>query len=231
MWLDKTSGESENKIWMTANTKPCPKCQSPVEKSSGCNHVTCRCGQVRPAGRPPVTAISAQAEPLFKGLDRRTHCVSCMHADGAPADTCRPAALTPMTLSHCSTSAGCVARRQECRTPGRPFRSTPAAASRTSRTCALPTPPGARPASWPVAELAPDALQHKASAPVVQLQRALNVAICQYVGRIVISRQRLPRRELKRYHHYLERWEAHVASQRLEAEQVVFVCLWLVVLL
>lgn len=182
MWLDKTSGESENKTWMTANTKPCPKCQSPVEKSSGCNHVTCRCGQVPPAGRPPVTAISAQPEfsSLFKGLDRRTHCVSCMHADGALADTCRTAALTPMTFSRCSISAGCAARRRECRTPGRPSRSTPAAASRTSRTCALPTPPGARPASWPVAELAPDptALQHKASAPVFQLQCALNVAIC-----------------------------------------------------
>mmetsp|Transcript_14211 Transcript_14211/g.42929 ORF Transcript_14211/g.42929 Transcript_14211/m.42929 type:complete len:605 (-) Transcript_14211:1274-3088(-) len=45
MWEDKTTGESETKHWVAANTKPCPKCHSNVEKISGCNLVTCRCGQ------------------------------------------------------------------------------------------------------------------------------------------------------------------------------------------
>ena len=31
---------------LQANTKACPKCSKPVEKNGGCNHVTCKCGQV-----------------------------------------------------------------------------------------------------------------------------------------------------------------------------------------
>lgn len=109
-WLEKTSGESENKTWMTANTKPCPKCQWPVEKSSGCNHVTCRCGQ--------------------------HFCWLCGAATG---------------LSHTWTSIA-------------------------AHTCG----------------------RYKEEAD----QRIADAA-----------------RDLKRYHHYLGRWEAHVASQKLEEEQ------------
>jgi len=47
LWDNKIQGDSENKNWMTANTKPCPKCGNPVEKNGGCNHVSCRCGQAR----------------------------------------------------------------------------------------------------------------------------------------------------------------------------------------
>lgn len=46
VWDEKTSGDSETRNWMAANTKPCPKCNKPVEKNGGCNHVTCKCGQV-----------------------------------------------------------------------------------------------------------------------------------------------------------------------------------------
>ena len=31
-----------NDEWVTRNTKPCPKCKSPVLKDDGCNHMTCR---------------------------------------------------------------------------------------------------------------------------------------------------------------------------------------------
>jgi len=45
-WNLKNGNESENITWMIANTKPCPnqKCCKPIEKSQGCNHMTCsRC--------------------------------------------------------------------------------------------------------------------------------------------------------------------------------------------
>ena len=29
------------KLWMKANTRPCPKCDAPIEKNQGCNHMTC----------------------------------------------------------------------------------------------------------------------------------------------------------------------------------------------
>jgi ariadne-1 len=32
-WDKKSSAESENLTWIMANTKPCPKCQRPIEKN------------------------------------------------------------------------------------------------------------------------------------------------------------------------------------------------------
>jgi len=48
LWKQKCQDDSETKNWMSANTKPCPKCAKPVEKNGGCNLVTCHCGQVQP---------------------------------------------------------------------------------------------------------------------------------------------------------------------------------------
>lgn len=28
--------------WIISNTKPCPSCSSPIQKTEGCNHMTCR---------------------------------------------------------------------------------------------------------------------------------------------------------------------------------------------
>lgn len=33
--------ESKNMSWILANTKPCPNCNSHIEKNHGCNHMTC----------------------------------------------------------------------------------------------------------------------------------------------------------------------------------------------
>lgn len=44
-WRQKSQDDSETKNWLTANTKPCPKCSKPVEKNGGCNLVVCHCGQ------------------------------------------------------------------------------------------------------------------------------------------------------------------------------------------
>jgi len=45
MWERKRKDDSETMHWITANTKPCPKCGKLVEKNGGCNLMTCRCGQ------------------------------------------------------------------------------------------------------------------------------------------------------------------------------------------
>lgn len=34
-WNIKNSAESENVTWILANTKPCPKCRTPIEKNQG----------------------------------------------------------------------------------------------------------------------------------------------------------------------------------------------------
>ena len=41
-WNEKNCAESENILWIKANTKKCPKCRKPIEKNQGCNHMTCK---------------------------------------------------------------------------------------------------------------------------------------------------------------------------------------------
>lgn len=41
-WISKNSSEAENTEWILAYTKPCPKCNRPIEKNLGCMHMTCR---------------------------------------------------------------------------------------------------------------------------------------------------------------------------------------------
>ncbi|XP_074316181.1 putative E3 ubiquitin-protein ligase ARI10 [Silene latifolia] len=40
-WMLKNSNEAENTKWILAFSKPCPKCKRPIEKNTGCNHMTC----------------------------------------------------------------------------------------------------------------------------------------------------------------------------------------------
>ena len=35
-------GSSKTDDWIATNTKPCPRCKSPIEKTYGCNHMRCR---------------------------------------------------------------------------------------------------------------------------------------------------------------------------------------------
>lgn len=41
-WLVKCRDDSETYNWLIANTKPCPKCGTSIEKNGGCNHMTCK---------------------------------------------------------------------------------------------------------------------------------------------------------------------------------------------
>eukprot|EP00567_Pseudictyota_dubia_P001932 CAMPEP_0197466988 /NCGR_PEP_ID=MMETSP1175-20131217/65337_1 /TAXON_ID=1003142 /ORGANISM="Triceratium dubium, Strain CCMP147" /LENGTH=609 /DNA_ID=CAMNT_0043003047 /DNA_START=1 /DNA_END=1830 /DNA_ORIENTATION=+ len=41
-WNEKCRNESETANWILANTKPCPKCSSRIEKNQGCNHMSCQ---------------------------------------------------------------------------------------------------------------------------------------------------------------------------------------------
>jgi len=38
----KCKDDSETANWIVANTKPCPRCKTAIEKNEGCNHMTCR---------------------------------------------------------------------------------------------------------------------------------------------------------------------------------------------
>lgn len=40
-WILKNKDESQSDNWILVNTKPCPECRRPIEKSLGCNHMTC----------------------------------------------------------------------------------------------------------------------------------------------------------------------------------------------
>ena len=40
-WDMKNNSESENILWLKANTKPCPNCNKNIEKNQGCNHMQC----------------------------------------------------------------------------------------------------------------------------------------------------------------------------------------------
>ncbi|KAJ4877869.1 putative E3 ubiquitin-protein ligase ARI3 [Raphanus sativus] len=45
LWSKKCEDESETLNWITVHTKMCPKCSRPVDRSYGCNLMTCICGQ------------------------------------------------------------------------------------------------------------------------------------------------------------------------------------------
>jgi len=41
-WIKKCDDDSETSIWISANTKECPKCGATIEKDGGCNHMVCK---------------------------------------------------------------------------------------------------------------------------------------------------------------------------------------------
>jgi len=45
-WKKIHGGENTglDESYVAAYSRPCPRCQSPIEKNHGCNHMTCKCG-------------------------------------------------------------------------------------------------------------------------------------------------------------------------------------------
>ncbi|KAG5472436.1 hypothetical protein LSCM1_03835 [Leishmania martiniquensis] len=43
-WKNYCSKEGANLAYILSRTKQCPKCKKTIEKSGGCNHMTCKCG-------------------------------------------------------------------------------------------------------------------------------------------------------------------------------------------
>ncbi|KAI8647651.1 hypothetical protein BD408DRAFT_473390 [Parasitella parasitica] len=41
-WWRKKEEDSATATWISSHTKDCPKCQSPIEKNGGCNHMWCK---------------------------------------------------------------------------------------------------------------------------------------------------------------------------------------------
>uniref|UniRef100_A0A1I7U101 RBR-type E3 ubiquitin transferase n=1 Tax=Caenorhabditis tropicalis TaxID=1561998 RepID=A0A1I7U101_9PELO len=41
-WLRRCQDDNSSYKWLNANTKDCPTCQTPIEKTGGCNHMTCQ---------------------------------------------------------------------------------------------------------------------------------------------------------------------------------------------
>jgi ariadne-1 len=40
-WNDRITGDTDNLLWIKANTKACPNCKTFIEKNQGCNSVRC----------------------------------------------------------------------------------------------------------------------------------------------------------------------------------------------
>lgn len=79
-WERRMRDGTETSSWLSANTKPCPKCGKSVEKAGGCNLVVCRCGQAfcwlcgQATGREHTwTSIAGHSCGAYKEeADRRT---------------------------------------------------------------------------------------------------------------------------------------------------------------
>jgi hypothetical protein len=71
----KATNENLFEEWKRASTRPCPRCQSAIEKNGGCNHVTCRncqchfCWRCAMRGGPQFTADSGG--PVYEHMG---HC-------------------------------------------------------------------------------------------------------------------------------------------------------------
>ena len=40
-WAKKNRDDKGTSNWLALNTKECPRCETPIEKNGGCNHMTC----------------------------------------------------------------------------------------------------------------------------------------------------------------------------------------------
>ena len=109
-WTIKCRDDSETYNWLVANTKPCPKCQTSIEKNGGCNHMTVRPAAIRVL---PQCCQAAQPHPAStrpRGTDE--HSPRTLHPESMqthPDPTRSPPAYRPR-LSRPPTAPDCPAQ-------------------------------------------------------------------------------------------------------------------------
>ena len=79
-WNERINDEDgDTKMWLKLNTKNCPKCKKPIQKNSGCMHMTCS------SCKHQFCWICLADDPGYSHTGGGGQAASCNRFDGADA--------------------------------------------------------------------------------------------------------------------------------------------------